>query len=79
MCFALYAVKYLQGRQELDAVLTHNIQGVADIGIPMRMLLDVISEKTSDFYKGFINFSVNNKQVSVSSISVIYEIEVEVS
>lgn len=60
-------------------MLTHNIQGAADIGIPMRILLDVISEKTSDFYKGFINFSVNNKQVSVFSISVICEIEIEVS
>lgn len=63
----------------MDAVLTHNIQGAADIGVPMRMLLDVVSEKTSDFYKGFINFCVNNKQVSVSSISVISKIEVDVS
>lgn len=60
-------------------MLTHNIQGAADIGIPMRILLDVISEKNSDFYKGFINFCVNNKQVSVFSISVICEIEIEVS
>ncbi|XP_064582376.1 uncharacterized protein LOC135454311 [Zonotrichia leucophrys gambelii] len=57
--------RYVIGeRQELDAVLTHNIQGAADIGIPMRMLLDVISEKNSDFYKGFINFCVNNKQIT---------------
>lgn len=63
----------------MDVVLTHNVQGAADIGVPMRVLLDVISEKTSDFYKGFINFCVNSKQVSVSSTSVICEIEVEVS
>ncbi|XP_066186507.1 uncharacterized protein [Sylvia atricapilla] len=55
---------HLDERQELDAVLTHNIQGAADIGIPVRLLLDVISEKKSDFYKGFINFCVNNKQIT---------------
>lgn len=62
----------------MDAVLTHNIQGAADIGIPMRMLVDVISEKNSDFYKRLIHFCVNSKQVSVSSILVICEIEVKV-
>ncbi|XP_071300797.1 uncharacterized protein [Agelaius tricolor] len=60
----LFILKVTDGRQELDAVLTHNIQGAADIGIPMRMLLDVISEKNSDFYKGFIHFCVNNKQIT---------------
>ncbi|XP_077043164.1 uncharacterized protein LOC143695376 [Agelaius phoeniceus] len=60
----LFILKVTDERQELDAVLTHNIQGAADIGIPMRMLLDVISEKTSDFYKGFIHFCVNNKQIT---------------
>ncbi|KAF4791976.1 hypothetical protein TURU_125831 [Turdus rufiventris] len=60
----LLILKVTDERQELDAVLTHNIQGAADIGIPMRMLLDVISEKTSDFYKGFIHFCVNNKQIT---------------
>ncbi|RMC17771.1 hypothetical protein DUI87_05436 [Hirundo rustica rustica] len=60
----LLILKVTRERQELDAVLTHNIQGAADIGIPMRMLVDVISEKTSDSYKGFINFCVNNKQIT---------------
>ncbi|XP_063027524.1 uncharacterized protein LOC134426445 [Melospiza melodia melodia] len=60
----LFILKVTDERQELDAVLTHNIQGAADIGIPMKMLLDVISEKTNDFYKGFINFCVNNKQIT---------------
>ncbi|XP_066417236.1 uncharacterized protein [Molothrus aeneus] len=60
----LFILKVTDERQELDAVLTHNIQGAADIGIPVRMLLDVISEKTSDFYKGFIHFCVNNKQIT---------------
>ncbi|XP_041257507.1 uncharacterized protein LOC121334429 [Onychostruthus taczanowskii] len=60
----LFILKVTDERQELDAVLTHNIQGAADFGIPMRMLLDVISEKNSDFYKGFIHFCVNNKQIT---------------
>nr|XP_021393671.2 uncharacterized protein LOC110474526 [Lonchura striata domestica] len=60
----LFILKVTDERQELDVVLTHNIQGAADIGIPMRMLLDVVSEKNSDFYKGFINFCVNNKQIT---------------
>ncbi|XP_014750232.1 PREDICTED: uncharacterized protein LOC106864956 [Sturnus vulgaris] len=60
----LLILKVTDERQELDALLTHNIQGAADIGIPMRMLLDVTSEKNSDFYKGFIHFCVNNKQIS---------------
>ncbi|XP_030814120.1 uncharacterized protein LOC115909152 isoform X2 [Camarhynchus parvulus] len=60
----LFILKVTDERQELDAVLTHNIQGAADIGIPMRMLLDVISERNSDFYKGFIHFCVNNKQIT---------------
>ncbi|XP_059718042.1 uncharacterized protein LOC132335482 [Haemorhous mexicanus] len=60
----LFILKVTDERQELDAALTHNIQGAADIGIPMKMLLDVISEKNSDFYKGFIHFCVNNKQIT---------------
>ncbi|XP_050836234.1 uncharacterized protein LOC103817726 [Serinus canaria] len=60
----LFILKVTDERQELDAVLTHNIQRAADSGIPMKMLLDVISEKNSDFYKGFINFCVNNKQIT---------------
>jgi len=79
MRFATYAVKHWQERQELDAVLTHNIQGAADIGIPVRMLVDVISEKSSDFYKRFIHFCVNSKQVSVPSTLARCEVEVKVS
>ncbi|XP_032560203.1 uncharacterized protein LOC116795019 [Chiroxiphia lanceolata] len=60
----LLILKVTDERQELDAVLTHNIPGAADIGIPMKMLIDVISEKTSDFYKRFIHFSVNSKQIT---------------
>lgn len=51
-------------------MLTHNIQGAADIGIPVRLLVDVVSEKSSDFYKRLIHFCVNSKQVSVSSMLV---------
>ncbi|XP_033921269.1 uncharacterized protein [Melopsittacus undulatus] len=60
----LVILKVTNERQELDAVLTHNIQGAADIGIPMRMLVDVVSEKNSDFYKRLIHFCVNNKQIT---------------
>ncbi|XP_064529642.1 uncharacterized protein LOC135423377 [Pseudopipra pipra] len=75
----LLILKVTDERQELDAVLTHNIPGAADIGIPMKMLIDVISEKNSDFYKRFIHFCVNSKQVSVSSMLVRCEIEVEIA
>ncbi|KAM6244422.1 uncharacterized protein M6G45_010876 isoform 1-T1 [Spheniscus humboldti] len=60
----LLILKVTDERQELDAVLTHNIQGAADIGIPMRMLVDVISEKNSDFYKRRTHFCVNSKQIT---------------
>ncbi|XP_039239514.1 uncharacterized protein LOC113982708 [Pipra filicauda] len=60
----LLILKVTDERQELDAVLTHNIPGAADIGIPMKMLIDVISEKNSDFYKRFIHFCVNSKQIT---------------
>ncbi|XP_054068030.1 uncharacterized protein LOC128913816 isoform X3 [Rissa tridactyla] len=60
----LLILKVTDERQELDVVLTHNIQGAADIGIPMRILVDVISEKSSDFYKRLIHFCVNSKQIT---------------
>ncbi|XP_061847955.1 uncharacterized protein LOC133625092 [Colius striatus] len=60
----LLILKVTNERQELDAVLTHNLQGAADIGIPVRMLVDVILEKNSDFYKRLSHFCVNNKQVT---------------
>uniref|UniRef100_A0A8B9NB14 Vitellinogen open beta-sheet domain-containing protein n=1 Tax=Accipiter nisus TaxID=211598 RepID=A0A8B9NB14_9AVES len=71
----LIILKVTDERQELDAVLTHNIQGAADIGIPMRMLVDVISEKTSDCYKRLINFCVNSKQVT-EELSFVQKLDV---
>ncbi|XP_025917655.1 uncharacterized protein LOC112964145 [Apteryx rowi] len=60
----LLILKATAERQELDVLLTHNIQGATDIGIPTRMLADVTSEKTGDLYKRFIQFSVNSKQIT---------------
>ncbi|KAM6378848.1 uncharacterized protein J5M81_010458 [Pluvialis apricaria] len=60
----LLILKVTDEKQELDAVLTHNIQGAADIGIPMRMLVDVVSEKNIDFCKRLIHFCVNSKQIT---------------
>ncbi|KAJ7409931.1 hypothetical protein BTVI_55017 [Pitangus sulphuratus] len=71
----LLILKVTDGRQELDAVLTHNIQGAADMGIPMKMLIDVISEKNSDFYKRFIHFCVNSKHIT-EELSFVQKLDV---
>ncbi|XP_057263855.1 uncharacterized protein LOC130598454 [Pezoporus wallicus] len=71
----LVILKVTDERQELDAVLTHNIQGAADIGIPMRMLIDVVSEKKSDFYKRLIHFCVNSKQIT-EELSFVQKLDV---
>ncbi|XP_054017227.1 uncharacterized protein LOC128897188 [Dryobates pubescens] len=60
----LLILKVTDERQELDVVFTHNIQGFADIGIPARTLVDVVSEKNSHFYKRLIHFCVNSKQIT---------------
>ncbi|KAK2543908.1 hypothetical protein Q9966_002757 [Columba livia] len=71
----LLLLKVTDERQELDAVLTHNIQGAADIGIPMRLLVDVVSEKNSDFYKRLIHFCVNSKQIT-EELSFVHKLDV---
>ncbi|XP_027741644.1 uncharacterized protein LOC114058465 [Empidonax traillii] len=71
----LLILKVTDERQELDAVLTHNIQGAADMGIPMKMLIDVISEKNSDFYKRFIHFCVNSNQIT-EELSFVQKLDV---
>ncbi|KAM9555572.1 uncharacterized protein ACIB01_007669 [Guaruba guarouba] len=71
----LIILKVTDERQELDAVLTHNIQGAADIGIPVRMLVDVVSEKTSDFYKRLTHFCVNSKQIT-EELSFVQKVDV---
>ncbi|XP_064376460.1 uncharacterized protein LOC112981027 isoform X3 [Dromaius novaehollandiae] len=60
----LLILKATDERHELDALLTHNIQGATDIGIPTRTLVDMTSEKNGDLYKRFIQFSVNSKQIT---------------
>ncbi|OPJ87781.1 hypothetical protein AV530_001177 [Patagioenas fasciata monilis] len=71
----LLILKVTDERQELDAVLTHNIQGAADIGIPMRLLVDVVSEKNSDLYKRLIHFCVNSKQIT-EELSFVQKLDV---
>nr|XP_009681790.1 PREDICTED: uncharacterized protein LOC104149710 [Struthio camelus australis] len=60
----LLILKATDERQELDVLLTHNIQGATDLGIPTRTLVDVTSEKHGGLYKRFIQFSVNSKQIT---------------
>ncbi|XP_014791696.1 PREDICTED: uncharacterized protein LOC106884686 [Calidris pugnax] len=71
----LLILRVTDERQELDAVLTHNIQGAADIGIPMRMLVDVESEKNSDFYKRLTHFCVDSKQIT-EELSFVHKLDV---
>ncbi|XP_042717557.2 uncharacterized protein LOC101945417 [Chrysemys picta bellii] len=60
----LLILKATNDKQELDALITHNIQGAIDLGIPARTLVDVTSEKNGDLYKRFIQFSVDGKQIT---------------
>ncbi|XP_067407568.1 uncharacterized protein [Emydura macquarii macquarii] len=60
----LLILKSIDNKQDLDVLLTHNIQGAIDLGIPARTLVDVTSEKNGDLYKRFIQFSVDNKQIT---------------
>ncbi|XP_055661896.1 uncharacterized protein LOC106112882 isoform X1 [Falco peregrinus] len=71
----LLILKVTDERQELDVVLAHNIQGAADIGIPMKILVDVILEKNSDFYKRLIHFCVNSKQIT-EELSFVQKLDV---
>nr|XP_032635524.1 uncharacterized protein LOC116824393 isoform X2 [Chelonoidis abingdonii] len=60
----LLILKATNNKQELDGLITHNIQGAIDLGIPARTLVDVTSEKNGDLYKRFIQFSVDGKQIT---------------
>ncbi|XP_034640166.1 uncharacterized protein LOC117884128 [Trachemys scripta elegans] len=60
----LLILKATNDKQELDALITHNIQGAIDLGIPARTLVDVTSEKNGDLYKRLIQFSVDGKQIT---------------
>ncbi|KAM7152521.1 uncharacterized protein RBU57_012670 [Macrochelys suwanniensis] len=60
----LLLLKATNDKQELDALITHNIQGAIDLGIPARTLVDVTSEKDGDLYKRLIQFSVDGKQIT---------------
>ncbi|XP_075623870.1 uncharacterized protein LOC142604009 isoform X2 [Balearica regulorum gibbericeps] len=71
----LLMLKVTDERQELDALLTHNIQAAADIGIPMRMLVDVVSEKNNNFYKRLTRFCVNSKQIT-EELSFVQKLDV---
>ncbi|XP_053899120.1 uncharacterized protein LOC128844959 [Malaclemys terrapin pileata] len=60
----LLILKATNDKQELDALITQNIQGAIDLGIPARTLVDVTSEKNGDLYKRLIQFSVDGKQIT---------------
>ncbi|XP_075755429.1 uncharacterized protein LOC102446612 isoform X2 [Pelodiscus sinensis] len=60
----LLILKATDDKQELDALITHNIQGAIDVGIPARTLVDMTSEKNGDLYRRFIQFSVDGKEIT---------------
>ncbi|CAI5792171.1 Hypothetical predicted protein [Podarcis lilfordi] len=51
-------------RQELHALLTHNIKRSLRLGIPARTVVDLISEKNGTICKRWLQFSVDDKQIA---------------
>ncbi|XP_040297386.1 uncharacterized protein LOC121008756 [Bufo bufo] len=60
----LLILKATEKKQELDAILTHNVQPAITLGIPTRTMVDVTTERSSELYKRSIHLSWDNKQVS---------------
>ncbi|XP_071976806.1 uncharacterized protein [Engystomops pustulosus] len=60
----LLILKATEKKQELDAILTHNVQPAISLGIPTRTMVDVTTERNSELYKRSIHLSWDNKQIS---------------
>nr|XP_033819216.1 uncharacterized protein LOC117369188 isoform X2 [Geotrypetes seraphini] len=64
MVRGLLVVKITDNKRELDALLTHNLQPAADLGIPARTSVNVTSERNGDLYQRFSQLSVDSKQIT---------------
>ncbi|XP_054849643.1 uncharacterized protein LOC129339063 [Eublepharis macularius] len=51
-------------KQELQLLLTHNIQGAINLGIPAKIVADLISQKTGAVRRRFLQFSVDDKEIA---------------
>ncbi|XP_019350266.2 uncharacterized protein LOC102557779 isoform X1 [Alligator mississippiensis] len=60
----LLTLKATDNKQELDALLTHNIQGATDLGFPARTLVDVTLEQKGDLYKRLVQFSADSTKIT---------------
>ncbi|XP_062999023.1 uncharacterized protein LOC134409950 isoform X2 [Elgaria multicarinata webbii] len=60
----LLILKVMDIRQELHALLAHNIKGAILLGIPERTVVDLISEKDGVVRKRLLRFSVDGKQIT---------------
>ncbi|KAK1162419.1 hypothetical protein AOXY_G17278 [Acipenser oxyrinchus oxyrinchus] len=67
-------LKAIDFKQELEAMLTHNVQAAIGMGIPGSMVLRVTSERSGDIYKRFIKLSVDSKQIT-EELSVVRTLE----
>lgn len=60
----LLILKATEKKQELDAILTHNVQPAITLGIPTRTMVDVTTERSSELYRRSIHLNWDNKQIS---------------
>ncbi|MEE6498373.1 hypothetical protein FKM82_003056, partial [Ascaphus truei] len=60
----LLILKATEKKQELDVILTHNVQPAINLGIPARTIVEVTSEKNNEYYKRFLQLSVDNTQIT---------------
>ncbi|XP_075035904.1 uncharacterized protein LOC142097723 isoform X2 [Mixophyes fleayi] len=60
----LLILKATEKKQELDAILTHNVQPAISLGIPTRTMVDVTTERSSELYKRTIHLSLDSKQIT---------------
>ncbi|KAM4632572.1 uncharacterized protein O3C94_019109 [Discoglossus pictus] len=60
----LLILKATEKKQELDAILTHNIQPAVSLGIPTKTVLDVTAERSGDVYRRSVQLSLDNKQIT---------------
>ncbi|XP_053326459.1 uncharacterized protein LOC128501125 [Spea bombifrons] len=57
-------VKATEKKQELDAVLTHNIHPAKALGLPSRTMVDLTTEGNTEQYKRSIQLSLDDKQIN---------------
>ncbi|KAM4697783.1 uncharacterized protein WCC33_013385 [Rhinophrynus dorsalis] len=57
-------LKATEKRQELDAILTHNVQPAINLGIPTKTMVDVTTERSSELYRRSIQLNLDSKQIT---------------